>query len=84
MKKATVTYTAPKADSKVVEMLGTTFYDGQATPVVCEEANMTRLQGNRYFKVGEVSDYDPAKDAPKQEAKADEPKPDPKDHKHHK
>jgi hypothetical protein len=62
MKKATVTYTAPKGDSKVVEMLGTTFYDGQAVPLVCDEGAMTRLQSNRHFKVGAVSDYDPEKD----------------------
>ncbi|QOZ68884.1 hypothetical protein [Bradyrhizobium arachidis] len=65
MKKATVTYTAPKGDSKMVEMLGHTFYDGQSQEVVCEDANMTRLQGNRYFKVSGVSDYDPEQDAPK-------------------
>ncbi|MEY9239174.1 hypothetical protein ABIF68_006793 [Bradyrhizobium japonicum] len=64
MKKATVTYTAPKGDSKVVEMLGYTFYDGQAQDIHCEDANMTRLQGNRHFKVDKVSDYDPEKDAP--------------------
>lgn len=59
MKKATVTYNAPKGDSKVVEMVGHTFYDGKGTEVVCDDAVMERLKKNQHFKVGAVSDYTP-------------------------
>jgi hypothetical protein len=65
MKKATVTYTAPKGDNKVVEMLGHTFYDGKGTEVVCDENQMKRLQNNQLFKVGAVSDYEPPKETSK-------------------
>jgi hypothetical protein len=62
MKKATVTYNAPKGDNKVVEMHGHTFFDGQGTEIVLDDDTMTRLQQNACFKVGAVSDHDPSKD----------------------
>jgi hypothetical protein len=70
MKKATVTYTAPKGDNKVVEMMGHTFFDGKGTEVVCDEHQMAKLQGNQHFKVGSVSDYTPP---PPKPDKDDEP-----------
>lgn len=66
MKEATVTYTAPKGDNKVVEMFGTTFFDGQNIKVICDDAQMARLQRNQLFKVGAVSDHDPTKEPAKE------------------
>lgn len=58
MKKATVTYSAPPGDSKVVEMMGYTFFDGKATEVVCDDFQIEKLEGNKHFKVSGVQDHD--------------------------
>lgn len=76
MKKATVTYSAPKGDNKVCEMIGHTFYDGKGTDVVlADEAQFERLKGNPLFKVGPISDYEPPKETSKDaDAPDDQPK----------
>jgi hypothetical protein len=70
MKKATVTYTAPKGHAKAVEIAGTMLVSGEAKQVVCDEAQMKRLQNIQMLKVDGVSDYTPPP-----------PKPEPKDDK---
>jgi hypothetical protein len=49
-KELTVTYRAPQGDSKVVEMMGHTFYDGKPEKVTLEDDAAARLQANRYFE----------------------------------
>jgi hypothetical protein len=68
LKKLSVTYHAPKGDSKVVEAFGHTFYDGKAEEVEIEERTLAKLQNNRHFECGKPSDAPP-------------PKPDHDDHK---
>lgn len=60
IKKINVTYIAPAGDSKVVEMKGTTFFDGIAVDVIGDEAEFKRLEGNPCFKINSVADYDPS------------------------
>jgi hypothetical protein len=73
MNKATVTYSAPKGDSKVVEMLGYTFFDGVGQEIECDDDRLKKLQGNPLFKVTDGGKVDPATKA------QDKPAP---DHKH--
>lgn len=56
LKKLSVTYHAPKGDSKVVEMHGYTFHDGKAEEVELDEWAIKKLQGNHLFACGQVSD----------------------------
>lgn len=81
MRKATATYHAPKGDSKVVEMGGVTFFDGQAVDLNSDDhANLIdKLPGNQHFdfEVGE-DDAKPRRGRPpnpkpevKDEAKSD-------------
>jgi hypothetical protein len=55
MAKISVTYHAPKGDSKTTEMLGHTFHDGKAehldddTPA--QKAIVLKLRGNKFFEV---------------------------------
>lgn len=73
MNKATVTYMAPKGDSKMVEMLGYTFFDGVAQEIECSDERLKKLQGNALFKVTDGDKPDPGA----------KPEHDPKqDHKH--
>jgi hypothetical protein len=51
LKKLSVTYHAPKGDSKIVEIFGHTFYDGKAEEIEVEEPILKRLQRNRFFEV---------------------------------
>jgi hypothetical protein len=55
MAKISVTYHAPKGDSKTTEMLGHTFEDGKAVQVEddtpAQKAIVTKLRGNRFFEV---------------------------------
>ena len=76
MKKASVTYTAPEGDSKVLEWLGQTLYSGVAKELICDEAVIEKLKKNQYFKVGTVSDYtpEPVKEAPKAAPPKEAPK----------
>jgi hypothetical protein len=59
MKELSVTYHAPKGDSKVVEMLGHTFYDGKAEKVVADDRTLAKLQGNPHFECGQPTDHKP-------------------------
>lgn len=59
MKKATVTYTAPKGEAKTAEIHGTILVDGKAGEVICSETEMARLQNIPALKVASVSDYTP-------------------------
>jgi hypothetical protein len=63
LKKLSVTYHAPKGDSKIVEIFGHTFYDGKAEEIEVEEPILKRLQRNRFF---EVKGDDAAKEQPKE------------------
>lgn len=76
MKKATVTYSAPPGDSKVVEMMGHTFFDGKGTEVVLDDHLIKKLEANKLFKVSGAQDYDETAEAEKRskEAKASEEK----------
>jgi hypothetical protein len=71
MKEATATYHAPKGDSKVVEMLGHTFYDGKPETVVLDDLLMATLQGNQHFECSEPKEHKPDRAQPesKQEHK---------------
>jgi hypothetical protein len=59
MRKATATYTAPKGDSKVVEMGGVTFFDGQSVELNSDEHPnlLAKLPGNPLFEI-EVGEDD--------------------------
>jgi hypothetical protein len=59
MRKATATYTAPKGDSKVVEMGGVTFFDGQPVDLNSDEHPrlIAKLPGNPHFNI-EISEGD--------------------------
>ncbi|MET4628440.1 hypothetical protein ABIB83_005473 [Bradyrhizobium sp. I1.8.5] len=78
MKKATVTYTAPKGEAKTLDIGGTTLVSGRGDTVICDDAMMARLEkaaaGSAMLKVDGVADYTPPKEAPK----GDEPKEGPK------
>jgi hypothetical protein len=56
-KELSVTYHAPKGDSKVVEMLGFTFYDGKQETVTVEDRAAAQLQANRHFECSEAKDH---------------------------
>jgi hypothetical protein len=49
MRKAKVTYNAPKGDNKVVEMGGVTFYDGQEVELNTDDhgAMISKLEANQ-------------------------------------
>jgi hypothetical protein len=71
-KKVSVTYHAPKGDSKVVEAFGHTFFDGKAEEIEIEDYAFNKLKNNANFQCGKESDVDPNKrDAAKDKA-ADE------------
>lgn len=78
MRKATATYHAPKGDSKVVEMGGVTFFDGQPVELNSDDhANMiAKLPGNPHFdiEVGE-DDAKPRRGRPPNKPDADVPQP---------
>lgn len=50
-KTFTVTYTAPKDDSKVTEMYGITFYDGKPEQVELTADQFSTLNNNPVFTV---------------------------------
>ncbi|MCP2210471.1 MULTISPECIES: hypothetical protein [Bradyrhizobium] len=75
MKRATVTYTAPKGEAKTLDIGGTTLVTGKPDTVICDDALMARLEkAGGMLKIEGVSDYTPPKEAPK----GDEPKEGPK------
>lgn len=63
MKKATVTYNAPKGESKTLEIAGVTLVSGESKQVTCDDALMARLEaagkGSSMLKVDGVADYTP-------------------------
>lgn len=75
MKKATVTYTAPKGESKTLEIAGVTLLTGEGKQVTCDDALMAKLEaaskGSPMLKVEGVSDYTPP--PPKAEPPPKEP-----------
>ncbi|QIO34321.1 hypothetical protein [Bradyrhizobium sp. 1(2017)] len=62
MPKATITYKAPKDDSKVCEHAGYTFFDGVATDVDLDDARLEKLKNNPLFKVEEGGKADTVSD----------------------
>lgn len=68
LNKVNVTYHAPEGDSKVVEMLKTTFFDGQPVDVICTKDQYDQLESNPHFQVNSTAEYDPARE-PKAEHK---------------
>ncbi|PZM07585.1 hypothetical protein [Rhizobium tubonense] len=60
MSTVSVTYKAPKDDNKVVEMGGSTFFDGQTVKFDSEKdfGLLSKLRTNQHFK---VSDKEPPK-----------------------
>lgn len=81
MKKATITYNAPKGESKTLEIAGVTLVSGESKPITCDDALMAKLvaagKGNPTFKIDGVTDYTP--EPPKAEPP---PKPPAHDDKH--
>jgi hypothetical protein len=68
-----VTYRAPKGDSKVVELYGRTFFDGQAVEIEDNEENghaIAKLTRNKFFDVVKAA-------VAKHRAARAEPEPDP-------
>lgn len=53
MRKATAIYHAPEGDSKVVEMGGVTFFDGQPAELNDNEHGhiINKLPGNKHFEI---------------------------------
>lgn len=74
MKTAKVTYNAPRGDSKVVEMGGVTFFDGQEVELNSDEHGhlMSKLPNNQHFTFAAGEDVAAA---PKGKAKAEKAKP---------
>lgn len=65
MRSAIATYNAPEGDSKVVEMGGVTFFDGQPVELNSDDHGhmIGKLLGNQHFEI-DVSGED-APDEPK-------------------
>ena len=87
MKKATITYTAPKGESKTLDIAGVTLLTGESKQVTCDDAMMARLgaasKGSPMLKVDGVADYTPPPPkAEKEEEKPKEPPPSHHDDKH--
>lgn len=78
MRKATATYNAPKGDSKVVEMGGVTFFDGQEVELNSDDHGhlINKLPGNHHFDVelGEDVPDEKPKRGPGRPRKEDEAK----------
>lgn len=61
MKKVSVTYHAPKGDSKVATIHGYTFFDGKAEEIEVSEAVLAKFKGSTSFSCGKESDVEPGK-----------------------
>jgi hypothetical protein len=84
-----VTYRAPKGDSKVCELYGRTFFDGQAIEIEDTPDNehaIAKLSRNRFFEVVKAAGkkllsrpkmYGGNQPAPEPEPLPDDPEPDP-------
>ena len=57
--KVNITYHAPPDDSKVVEMMGATFFDGTPVDVVLTMEDEARIENNPHFQINSSTDYDP-------------------------
>jgi hypothetical protein len=79
MKKATITYNAPKGEAKTLEIAGVTLVSGESKQVTCDDAMMARLEaaskGSPMFKVDGVADFTPP---PPKALPPDKPEPPPK------
>lgn len=66
MRKASATYIAPKGDSKVVEMGGLTFFDGNAVELNSDDHGhlIKKLPTNKHFDI-EVGEDDTPADKPR-------------------
>jgi hypothetical protein len=71
MKKVSVTYHAPKGDSKVCEAFGNTFYDGKAEDVTVEDYVYDKIAANRHFECGKPTDVSAADIEKAEAAKAE-------------
>ena len=70
MKKATITYTAPKGESKTLDIAGVTLLTGKPDTVICDQALMDRLsKAGGMLKVEGVADYTPPPPKPEEPAK---------------
>lgn len=58
-KELSVTYHAPKGESKMATIFGQTFFDGKAEKVVVSEGQVEKLKANKFFECGEAKDYKP-------------------------
>jgi hypothetical protein len=59
MKKLSVTYKAPKNDSKIAESWGHVFYDGKAETVTVSDEYYQEMIVNRFFECGKATDVTP-------------------------
>ena len=64
LRKLSVTYHAPEGDSRVVDNMGATFYDGQSTEVIVSPEDEERLKGNSIFEVTSAVDHEGEKTPP--------------------
>jgi len=55
-KKVSITYHAPKGDSKVNEVAGLTFYDGKTEIVTITDAFYQELKNNKCYEMGKTTD----------------------------
>ena len=60
MKKVSVTYHAPKNDSKTVDAWGHTFFDGKPETVTVSSEFYNEMINNRFFELGKATDVTPA------------------------
>jgi hypothetical protein len=51
MTKISVTYHAPKGDSKMATIFGHTFYDGKIEEIEVNDATLAKLKGNSAFSI---------------------------------
>jgi hypothetical protein len=60
MTKVSVTYHAPKGDSKMATIFGHTFYDGKAEEIEVDDATLAKFKNNSAFSLsGEKHDSKP-------------------------
>lgn len=62
MKKLTATYHAPKGDSKVVEMLGHSFFDGKPEEIELEAFQADIITRNPLFECSKPEDVKPGEE----------------------
>jgi len=81
MHNITVTYTAPKGESKVTEIFGHTFFDGKPETIEVDDRVLGKLKNHPQFKVADAGKAPPPSEPlPDPRPPADR-KPD-SDHKH--